>query len=119
MQDGDVLIAHMLLKKFLDKSITANAYKVQVYVKPGVLSRRLEKDQFYIQLPLPRRVARNNHHAREGGHAGGKRTNADVDVVEDYAGKGEEEDRVMRLENAPGSSSAKRRRRSKFNLSTT
>lgn len=112
MQDCDVLIAHMLLKNFLDKSITSNAYKVQVYVKPGVLSRRLEKDQFHIQLPLPGRVARNNHRAREGGRAGGKRTNADVDVVEDYAEEGREEDRVERLENVPESSSAKRRRRS-------
>jgi hypothetical protein len=110
MQDCDVLIDHMLLNKYLDKLITANAYKVQVYVKPGALSRRLDEGQFYIQLPLPGRVARNNHRAREGGRAGGKRTNADVDVVEDYSGEDGEE----RLENAPESSSAKRRRRSNY-----
>jgi hypothetical protein len=108
MQDCDIVIAHMLLKKFLNKLITANAYKVQVYVKPGALSRRLEEDQFYIQLPLPVRVARNNHRAREGGRAGGKRTNADVDAVEDCGAERGEEDR----EDAPESSSAKRRRRS-------
>lgn len=106
--DCDIVIAHMLLKKFLNKLITANAYKVQVYVKPGALSRRLEEDQFYIQLPLPVRVARNNHRAREGGRAGGKRTNADVDAVEDCGAERGEEDR----EDAPESSSAKRRRRS-------
>lgn len=108
--DSDILIAYMLLKRFLDKLITANAYKVQVYVKPGALSRRLEEDQFYIQLPLPDRVARNNHRAREGGRTGGKRTNADVDVVEDNGREDGEEDR----ENAPESSSAKRRRRSSY-----
>ena len=112
MQDSDIVIAHMLLKKFLDKLVTANAYKVQVYVKPGALSRRLEDGQFNIQLPLPGRVARNNHRAKEGGRAGGKRTNADVDVVEGHDGEDGEEDRVERLENAPESSSAKRRRRS-------
>jgi hypothetical protein len=101
----------MLLKNFLDKSITSNSYRVQVYVKPGALSRRLEKDQFYIQLPLPGRVARNNR-VREGGRAAGKRTNADVDVVADYAGDDGEGDRAERPENAPESSSAKRRRRS-------
>lgn len=108
MQDSDILIAHMLLNKYLNKLITANAYKVQVYVKPGALSRRLDEDPFCIQLPLPGRAARNNHRAREGGRAGGKRTNADVDVVEDYGGDDGEED----LGNAPESSSAKRRRRS-------
>jgi hypothetical protein len=110
MQDCDVLIDHMLLNKYLDKLITANAYKVQVYVKPGALSRRLDGGQFCIQLLLPGRVARNNHRAREGGRAGGKRTNADVDVVEGYSGEDGEE----RLENAPESSSAKRRRRSSY-----
>src|SRR6267154_4476442 len=104
----------MLLKRFLDKLITANAYKVQVYVKPGALSRRLEEGQFFIQLPLPGRVARNNHRAREGGRASGKRRNADVDVVEDYGGEDGEEDRVERPENAPESPSAKRRRRSSY-----
>jgi hypothetical protein len=107
MQDSDIIIAHMLLNKYLDKLITANAYKAQVYVKPGALSRRLEEDQFYIQLPQPGRVARNNHRAKEGGRAGGKRTNPDVDVVGDYRGEDGEDDR----ENAP-ESSAKRRRRS-------
>jgi hypothetical protein len=111
MQDSDILIDHMLLKKFLDKLITSNAYKEQVYVKPGALSRRLDQgEKFCIQLPLTGRVARNNHRAREGGRAGGKRTNADVDVVEDYVGKDGEEDRG----NAPESSSAKRRRRSSY-----
>lgn len=111
MQDCDVLIDHMLLNKYLDKLITANAYKVQVYVKPGVLSRRLDEGQFYIQLLLPGRVVRNNHRAREGaGRAGGKRTNADVDVVGDFSGEDGEE----RQENAPESSSAKRRRRSSY-----
>ena len=110
MQDSDILIGHMLLKKFLDKLITANAYKVQVYVKAGALSRRLGEDRFYIQLPLPGRAARNNNRAREGGRAGGKRTNAGVDVVEDHGGDDGEEDR----ENAPESSSAKRRRRSSY-----
>ncbi len=42
IQDSDVLIANMLLNNFLDKSYSSNAYKVQVYVKPGTLSRRLE-----------------------------------------------------------------------------
>lgn len=111
LQDCDIVIAYMLLKKFLDKLVTANAYKVQVYVKPGALSRRLQEDQFHIQLPLPGRVARNNHRAKEGGRAGGKRTNADVDPVEDYGGEGGEGDR----EDAPESSSAKRRRRSSCN----
>jgi hypothetical protein len=100
----------MLLKKFLDKLITSNAYKTQVYVKPGAVSRRLDKgEKLCIQLPLPGRVARSNHRAREGSRAGGKRTNVDVDVVEDYGGEdGEEEDQ----RNAPEPSSAKRRRRS-------
>ncbi|KAF8488965.1 P-loop containing nucleoside triphosphate hydrolase protein [Russula emetica] len=107
--DSDILIDHMLLKKFLDKLITSNAYKEQVYVKPGALSRRLDQgEKLYIQLPRPKRVARDNHRAREGGRAGEKRTNADVDVVEDYGGEDGEEDRG----NAPESSSAKRRRRS-------
>jgi hypothetical protein len=113
MQDCDILIDHMLVKKFLDKVITANAYKVQVYVKPGALSRRIDEgDKLQIQLP---RTARNNHRAREGGRsrADGKRKNADVeDVVEDYGGEGGEADRVERLDNVPESSSAKRRRRS-------
>lgn len=111
MQDCDILIDHMLVKKFLDKVITANAYKVQVYVKPGALSRRIDEgDKFQIQLP---RMTRNNHRAREGSRADGKRKNADVeDVVEDYGAEGGEEDRIERLENAAESSSAKRRRRS-------
>ena len=117
MQDSDVLIAHMLLNKYLDKLITSNAYKEQVYMKPGALSRRLDESQkFCIQLLLPERVVRNNHRAREGGRASGKRRNADIDDVEDYSGEDGEEDRVERLGNSPESSSAaKRRRRSSYN----
>jgi len=117
MQDSDILIDHMLLKKFLDKLITSNAYKVQVYVKPGALSRRLDEGQkLRIQLLRPGRAARNNHHAREGGGAGGKRTNVDVDVVGDYGGEdGDgEENSVERFKNTPESSSVKRRRRSSY-----
>lgn len=108
MQDYDILIDHMLVKKFLDKVYTANAYKVQVYVRPGALSRRIDQgDKLQIQLL---RMARNNHRARDGGRADGKRKNADAeDVIEDYRG---EDGEVERLENAPESSSAKRRRRS-------
>ena len=105
----------MLVKKLLDKLITANAYKVQVYVKPGALSRRLDGgDKLLIQLPLPGRVARNNQRAGEGSRvAGGKRTNADVeDIVEDHGGEDGEKDQVERPGNAPESSSAKRRRSS-------
>jgi hypothetical protein len=114
IQDSDVLIANMLLNNFLDKSYSSNAYKVQVYVKPGTLSRRLDGGQkFFIHLLLPERVTRNNHRAREGGSAGGKRTNADIDIAEDHSGEdGEEEGRVGRLGKAPESSSAKRRRSS-------
>jgi hypothetical protein len=111
MQDCDILIGHMLVKKFLDKVITSNTYKVQVYVKAGALSRRIDEgDKLEIQLP---RVARNNHRARKGGRADGKRKNTDVeDVVEDYGGEDGEADRIERLENGAESSSAKRRRRS-------
>ncbi len=114
MQDSDILIDHMLLKKFLDKSVTCNAYKVQVYVEPGAKSHRLDEgNKLCIQLPLSGRVTRKNQRAREGGGAGGKRKNAGVeDVVEDYGGEDGEEDRVESFENAPESSSAKRRRRS-------
>jgi hypothetical protein len=98
MQASDILIDHMLLKKYLIKSVTSNAYKVQVYLQPGALSRRLDEgEKLTIQLPQSGRVARNNHRAREGGRAGGKRTNEDEDGEEDG--------------NAPESSSAKRRRR--------
>ena len=116
MQDSDVLIAHMLLNKYLDKLITSNAYKFQVYMEPGALSRRLDESQkFCIQLLLPERVVRNNHRAR-GGRASGKRRNADIDDVEDYSDEDGEEDRVERLGNTPESSSAaKRRRRSSYN----
>ena len=118
MQDSDILIDHMLLKKFLDKSVTCNAYKVQVYVEPGALSHRLDQgNKLCIQLPV--RVARNKQRAREGGGAGGKRKNANVeDVVKEY-GEGDGEDRIESLEDAPESSSAKRRRRSSNHQSSS
>jgi hypothetical protein len=132
MQDSEVLIATMLLERFLDKSYTSNAYKVQVYIKPGTLSRRLDEGQkLFIHLLLPERVVRNNRQAREGGGPGGKRKAAgghpikntshgtgatgggdseedeDAEIVVDYSGEdGEEEGRPE------SSSAAKRRRRS-------
>ncbi len=114
MQDCDVLIAHMLLNNFLDKSYASNPYRVQVYLKQGGLSRRLDEGQkASIDLLRPERAARNNHHTREGGSLGGKRTNKDVDIVDDYSGEdGEEEGRVARQGNIPESSGAKRRRSS-------
>lgn len=115
MQECDILIAHMLLDKFLDKLVTSNAYKVQVYLKPGALSRRLDEgEKLCVQLPLPER-ARNNHRAGDASRASGKRTSADVDVVENCGEEDGEEDWVERLGNAPeNSSAAKRRRRSSY-----
>jgi hypothetical protein len=129
----------MLLERFLDKSYTSNAYKVQVYIKPGPLSRRLDEGQkVSIHLLLPERVARNN--AREGGGLGGKRkavdgrpikrinngtgatagggseeevdANLDVDIVVDHRVEDEdEEEGQVGRENGPESSSAAKRRR--------
>jgi hypothetical protein len=133
MQDIEVLIATMLLERFLDKSYTSTAYKVQVYIKPGTLSRRLDEGQkLFIHLLLPERVVRNNRQAKEGGGPGGKRkaagghpiksishgtgatggdededADSDADIVVGYSGEdGEEEGRPE------SSSAAKRRRRS-------
>jgi hypothetical protein len=129
----------MLLERFLDKSYTSNAYKVQVYIKPGPLSRRLDESQkLVVDLLPPERVARNN--AREGGGPGGKRkaaggraikkisnctgatagdeseeeedANWDADIVVDHSRENwEEEEGRAGWENAPESSSAAKRRR--------
>jgi hypothetical protein len=130
----------MLLERFLDKSYTSNAYKVQVYIKPGPLSRRLDESQkLVVDLLPPERVARNN--ARESGGPGGKRkavggrgikkisnctgatagdgseeeedANWDADIVVDHSRENweeEEEEGRAGRDNAP--SAAKRRRRS-------
>ena len=136
-----MLIANMLLERFLDKSYTSNAYKVQVYMKPGTLSRRLDDGQkFSIHLLLSERVVRSNRLAREVSGPGGKRkaaggrTNrrissgagatvgdgseededidADSDIVVDYSDADADEEGRVGRDNAPESSSAKRRRRS-------
>ena len=136
-----MLIANMLLERFLDKSYTSNAYKVQVYIKPGTLSRRLDEGQkLSIHLLLSERVVRNNRLVKEGGGPGGKRkaaggrpikrmsngtgatvddgseededADADADIVVDYSDEDGDEEGWIGRENAPESSSAKRRRRS-------
>ena len=135
-----MLIANMLLERFLDKSYTSNAYKVQVYIKPGTLSRRLDEGQkLSIHLLLPERVARNNRLTKEGGGPGGKRkaaggrpikrmsngtsatigdgsededADADADIVVDYSDEDGDEKGWIGREEGPESSSAKRRRRS-------
>lgn len=136
-----MLIANMLLERFLDKSYTSNAYKVQVYMKPGTLSRRLDDGRkFSIHLLLSERVARSNRLAREGSGPGGKRKaaggrpnrrisggtgatagdgseedediDADFDIVVDYSDADADEEGRVGRDNAPESSSAKRRRRS-------
>lgn len=141
MQDTEMLIANMLLERFLDKSYTSNAYKVQVYIKPGTLSRRLDEGQkLSIHLLLSERAARNNRLVKEGGGPGGKRkaagkrpikrmsngasatvgdgseededADADADIVVDYSDEDGDEEGWIGRENAPESSSAKRRRRS-------
>lgn len=115
MQECDILIAHMLLNKFLDKLVTSNAYKVQIYLKPGALSRRLDEgEKLCVQLPLPER-ARNNHRAGDASRAGGKRTSADADVVENCDGEDGEEDRVEMRNAQESFSAAKRRRRASYN----
>jgi len=139
--DTEMLIANMLLERFLDKSYTSNAYKVQVYIKPGTLSRRLDEGQkLSIHLLLSERVVRNNRLVKEGGGPGGKRkaaggrpikrmsngtgatvddgseededADADADIVVDYSDEDGDEEGWIGRENAPESSSAKRRRRS-------
>jgi hypothetical protein len=140
MQDSEVLIATMLLERFLDKSYTSNAYKVQVYIKPGTLSRRLDEGQkLFIHLLLPERVVRNNRQAREGGGPGGKRkaagghpiksishgtggTGGDGSEEEEEEDEGADEDIVVDYggedeegEGQPESSSAAKRRRRSSN----
>jgi hypothetical protein len=64
----------MFLERLIDKSYTSDVYKVQFYIKPCAISRRLDESQkLFIQLLLLERVARINRHAGEGGGPGGKR----------------------------------------------
>jgi hypothetical protein len=112
----------MLLKNYLEKSYANGQYKVQVYVQPGVLARRLDEGQkLVIQFLLPGRGSRDPQ-TKEGGkkrkagprprlsngsattRGSGEDDDADViyldgEVAEDGFGQ----------ESAPGSSSKRRR----------
>jgi len=118
----------MLLEGYLEKTYASGQYRVQVYVQPGALARRLDEGQkLVIQLLLPERVSRDRQ-TKEGGKkrkAGprprlsnesaatrGSEEDEDSDVI--YL-DGEDEEDGVGPESAPGSSS--KRPRSSYRLS--
>jgi hypothetical protein len=122
LQDTEALVAHMLLEGYLEKTYASGQYRVQVYVQPGALARRLDEGQkLVIQLLLPERVSRDRQ-TKEGGKkrkAGprprlsnesavtrGSEEDEDSDVI--YL-DGDDEEGGVNPESAPGSSSKRPR----------
>ena len=111
----------MLLEDYLDKSYAQSQYRVQVYVQPGALARRLDEGQkLVIQLLLADRASRNRQ-TREAGkkrkagrprlsnesatsHRSEEEENPDVIYLDE-----EEEEDAVGQESAPGPSSKRHR----------
>lgn len=126
MQDTDLLIAHMLVKGYLDKVFKETLYKVQVYVKQGPLARRLDEgENFVIPFLAPVRASRNRSakgaasskkrkagpHPRISGGSTRVHTSEDEDEDEDVidiSGEFGEEDDAFQADE-PGPSSKRRR----------
>lgn len=67
MQDTDDLVAHMLLEGYLEKSYGSNPYKVQVYIQPSALAKRLDEGRkIVVNFLLPERASRDRR-TKEGG----------------------------------------------------
>lgn len=60
IQDTDILVAHMLVKGYLEKVFKDGPYKVQVYVKQGPLAKRLnEGENIVIPFLVSDRASRS------------------------------------------------------------
>jgi len=126
MQDTEILVAHMLVKGYLEKVFKDGPYKVLVYVKRGPLAKRLDEgENIIIPFLVPDRASRNrstkgaasSRKRKAGPHPrmsnGSARTHtpededADADVI-DLSGEYGEEDDVSQ-EDDPGPSSKRPR----------
>ena len=123
-QDTDLLVAHMLVKGYLEKVFKDGLYRVQVYVMQGPLARRLDEDEnVIIPFLVPGRASHNR--SAKGAASGRKRkagpqsrmsigsarthTSEDEDAeVIDISGEYGEEDDAFQ-EDEPGPSSKRRR----------
>jgi ATP-dependent DNA helicase Q1 len=115
-QDTEVLVAHMLLEGYLEKSYASSPYRVQVYIQPGALARRLDQGQkLVIHFLLPDRGSRARHKKDNGKkRKAGHRPRISKDRVAAHMSE-DEDPNVIDLsgedweEDAPESSSKRRR----------